>query len=87
MKMPKTHLTDLAKSVLESAITLETFFNDNQLPWPSFDEHGPSDLSVSPEMQQVNQKTVEACQELQELLIGSVMLLRPVVCGTQFLQQ
>lgn len=78
--MAATRLTDLSKSILENATELESYFNENKLPMPSFDEHAPPELPLSPEMQQVRQKAVDASMELQDLLIGPAMLLRPVVC-------
>ena len=78
--MSTTRLTDLAKVILNNASQLERYFNDNNLDTPTFDEHYPSELPLSSDMQPVRQKAVDAARDLQDLLIGPAMLLRPVVC-------
>ena len=78
--MSTTRLTDLAKAILENTGKLEEYFNANKLPLPSFEEHSPPELPLSPELQQVRAKAVDAATELQDLLIGPAMQLRPVVC-------
>lgn len=78
--MATSHLTDLAKAILENVTTVETYFHDNKLPLPSFEEDSPPELPLSPEMQKHRQKAVDLAMELQDLLIGPVMQLRPVVC-------
>lgn len=78
--MSTTRLTDLAKGILENAQKVEAYLSANDLPQPSFDEHSPPELPLSPEMQQIRQKAVDSAMELQDLLNGPAMQLRPVVC-------
>lgn len=77
--MSTTRLTDLAKAILENAGKVEEYLNTNKLPLPSFEEDSPAELPLSLEMQQVRQKAVDSAMELQDLLVGPAMLLRPVV--------
>ena len=77
--MSSNKLTDLARAILDSASKLEQHFHENQLEPPSFEEHYPPELPLTDEMQLVRQKAVDSAMELQDLLIGPAMQLRPVV--------
>ncbi|CAK3814349.1 O-methyltransferase [Lecanosticta acicola] len=79
--MSTASITDLAKSILENAQKVEDYLKANNLPQPSFDEHSPPELPLSPEMQQIRQNAVDAAMDLEALLIGPVMQLRPVLNG------
>ena len=80
--MSTTRLTDLAKVILENAQKVEEHLKANNEPQPSFDEHSPPELPLSSEMQQAKQKTIDSAMELQDLLNGPAMQLRPVVSNT-----
>ena len=77
--MSATSLTDLARAILDSAQQVEDYLRTNNLPQPSFDEHSPPEVSVSPELQQVKQKAIDAAIDIRHLLEGPAMQARPVV--------
>lgn len=78
--MSSARLTDLARTILQQTSLIENHFNANNFPLPSFDEHSQPELSLpSPELQQARQEAVEAAVELQDLLMGPAMQLRPVL--------
>lgn len=79
--MSTRSLKALAQAILANAEKLENYFESNNLPQPSFEEHAPAELPLSPEMQVVRQQAVDDATELQDLLIGPAMLIRPVVCS------
>lgn len=78
--MSARSLKALAQAILANAEKLEDYFEANNLTQPSFEEHAPAELPLSPEMQTVRQQAVDDATELQDLLIGPAMQLRPVVC-------
>ncbi|KAI9727461.1 MAG: hypothetical protein M1828_006403 [Chrysothrix sp. TS-e1954] len=80
--MSATHLSDLASAILDNATKLDNYFNQSGIDPPSFEEHAAAELSLSPEMQQARQQATDAAIELQDLLMGPAMLLRPVLNGT-----
>lgn len=77
--MQSSRLTDLAKAILANAEEVEEHLKANGHPQPSFDEHSPPELPLPPGPQQKRQKAVDAAMELQDLLNGPAMQLRPVV--------
>ena len=77
--MATTRLTDLAKAILKNAFLVEDHLNKQNSPLPSFDEHGPVELSLSSEAREAQQNAMEAAAELQDLLTGPANLLRPTV--------
>ncbi|KAI9728204.1 MAG: hypothetical protein M1828_004665 [Chrysothrix sp. TS-e1954] len=77
--MSAKSLTDIARDILENATKLEDYFSANGLEQPSFDEHTPAELPLSPEFQPVRQRALDALTDLHDLLVGPAMLLRPVV--------
>lgn len=80
--MASTRLTDLARTVLQQTSLIEDYFNTNNLPPPSFDEHSPAELPLTAKLQPARQRAIDAAMELQDLLMGPAMQLRPVLNAT-----
>ncbi|KAB5547342.1 O-methyltransferase [Coniochaeta sp. 2T2.1] len=81
--MPSS-LTQLAEAVLKSAKILDAYFEEHNLPQPSFAPDGPADFGISndaPHVEQARVEAVEAAQELSDLLQGPITFLRPIATG------
>lgn len=77
-----SRIRELASRILSNVDQVDTYLETNNLPQPSFGAQGPAELCIK-------SKSVEACRiatiedaiEMQDLLLGPKMLLRPIVCG------
>ena len=59
---------------------VDNYLQSNNLPEPSFDMHGPLDMEIqSADVEAARIAAIEASMELQDLLLGPTMLLRPIV--------
>ncbi|KAL9005491.1 MAG: hypothetical protein Q9188_001728 [Gyalolechia gomerana] len=75
-----SRIRELASRILSNVDRVDTYLETNNLPQPSFGAEGPAELCIK-------SKSVEACRiatiedaiEMQDLLLGPKMLLRPIV--------
>ena len=75
-----SRVVELATQILANANKVDGHLRSNNLPQPSFDVDGPLDLKMKPaEIEAARLSAIEASMELQDLLLGPTMLLRPVV--------
>ena len=75
-----SQLIQLAKQILASAEEVDTYLRSHNLPQPSFNVDSPLDLDIrSPPAEKARLSAIEAAIELQDLLMGPTMILRPVV--------
>lgn len=73
-------IVELAKRIQQRTLDIDIYLQQNDLPTPSFDEDGPSDLNLSSgEMAKARSDVLEATLELHDLILGPAMCLRPVV--------
>ncbi|KAJ5786870.1 uncharacterized protein N7503_012082 [Penicillium pulvis] len=66
-------LTELAKSILEDAQTLDSFLSSHNLPQPSFAADGVKDFPVSTEhadIHAIRHRLIDATKELRDLVVG-----------------
>ncbi|KAL2038369.1 hypothetical protein N7G274_009019 [Stereocaulon virgatum] len=76
-------IIELAKQILANTNSVDEFLRSNELPQPSFGVDGPVDFGIgSAEVGSLRLSTIEATIELQDLLLGPTMLLRPMYNGT-----
>jgi hypothetical protein len=61
-------LQTLSKTISDGTQEVDAFLKQNNLPSPSFEPDGPSDLQLSPELQMTAMKVVSAAMEIQGLL-------------------
>ena len=74
-------IVELAKQILANTNSVDEFLRSHDLPQPSFSVDGPVDFGIdSAEVESLRLSTIEATIELQDLLLGPTMLLRPIVC-------
>lgn len=82
--MSSSRITELATLVQANTAKVDQYLQENNLPFPSFDEQGPVDFKIeSDEIQNARTVAMEASLELHDLLLGPSMCLRPVVCAIQ----
>ena len=75
-----SRIVELAKQILAKTIEVDSYLTLNGLPQPSFEVNGPLDLRIkSEEVEAIRIAAIEASVELQELLLGPKILIRPVV--------
>ena len=73
----------LAKQILAKVNDVDDYLDSNNLAQPSFDVDGPVDFKIkSAEVEAARIAAIEATMELQDLLLGPTMLLRPIVRAT-----
>lgn len=76
-----SRIVELAKQILANAEKVDDHLKSNNLPQPSFDIDGPLEMELaSKEAEAARISAIEGTMELQDLLLGPKMLLRPVVC-------
>ncbi|GLI78315.1 hypothetical protein PoHVEF18_006626 [Penicillium ochrochloron] len=66
-------LTELAKSILEDAQTLDSFLSSHNLPQPSFAADGVKDFPVGTEhadIHVIRHRLIDATKELRDLVVG-----------------
>ena len=74
-----SRISELAALVSSNTDRVNHYLASKALPSPSFDENGPVDLKLSPEIEQARIAAIDASTELQALLLGPIDLLRPIV--------
>ena len=78
--MSASRITELASVVQTNTAKVDEYFREYDLPAPSFDEDGPIDFNInSREIQGARMTAIAASMELQDLLLGPPMNVRPVV--------
>lgn len=78
-----SNLVQLAESILKNAKVLEAYFDEHNLPRPSFEPDGPADFGITQDhlhVEKARVDVIEATQELSDLLQGPTHFLRPLVC-------
>lgn len=66
-------LTELARSILEDAQTLDIFLSSHNLPQPSFAADGVKDFPVGTEHAEIHiirHRLIDATKELRDLIVG-----------------
>ena len=75
-----SRIVELAMQILANTVEVDSYLTLNGLPQPSFEVDGPLDLGIKSREVEANRiAAIEASVELQELLLGPKMLIRPVV--------
>ena len=75
-----SRIVQLAKQILEKTTEVDNYLQSHNLPQPSFKIEAPLDFSIdSTAVEGARRSAIEASTELQDLLIGPTMILRPVV--------
>lgn len=74
-------IVQLANQLVRNVNDLNTYLQSNDLPQPSFNVDGPIELGTqsAPDVEAARISAIEATMELQDLLLGPTMLLRPIV--------
>ena len=73
-------LTKLMTSLSANVERVVQHMHSNNIPEPSFDVDGPQELHFqSEEMEAARISAIETSIEIQDLLLGPTMLLRPIV--------
>ncbi|KAF2237623.1 O-methyltransferas-like protein [Viridothelium virens] len=81
--MSSTRIRELANLIQINTAKVDDWLQQHSLPTPSFDKDGPVDLQIdSHDIQQARVTAMEASLELNDLLVGPTMLLRPVLNGS-----
>lgn len=80
LSIMESRIVELAKSILVNTNELDAYLTSNKLPQPSFSIDGPIEFGTnSPGVNRARISAIEATMELQDLLLGPTMLLRPIV--------
>ena len=66
----QSRIVELAAIISSNTKRYDHFLSSHSLPPPTFDSMGPLDIRVSEEMVRINGIVVEACSELQTLMLG-----------------
>ena len=78
--MAMSKILELANIIQTNTAKLDAYLHENHLPSPSFDEDGPIDFGIkSPDAEGARTAAIEAGMELNDLLLGPTMNIRPVV--------
>ena len=76
----ESRIVQLARKILANTGEVDSYLRTNNLPQPSFEVDGPVDFGAAlGSAQQARLSTIEASMELQDLLLGPTMILRPMV--------
>ena len=74
----ESQIVALAKRILQNVETFSDHLDSNNVPQPTFDADGPDDLATNNEtIDKARFSTIEDVIELQDLLLGPKILLRP----------
>ncbi|KAJ5092932.1 hypothetical protein N7456_008793 [Penicillium angulare] len=77
-----SRIVELAQHIQQRTSDIDNYLLQNDLPTPSFDEDGPTDLNLSSvEMAKARSDVLEATLELHDLILGPAMCLLPVYNG------
>ena len=79
-----SRIAELAVLVSSNTDKVNSYLASKALPSPSFDENGPVDFQLSPEIEAARIAAIDATTELQALLLGPVDLLRPIVSRSSY---
>lgn len=76
-----SQIVELANQLVRNVNDVNAYLLSNDLPQPSFDVDGPLELGTqsAPDVEAARISAIEATMELQDLLLGPTMLLRPIV--------
>ena len=75
-----SQIVKLAKQILANVNDVDGYLGSSNLAQPSFDVNGPADFTIkSAKVEASRISAIEATMELQDLLLGPKMLLRPIV--------
>jgi hypothetical protein len=75
-----SHILQLATRILANAETVTHHLQSHHLPQPTFAIDGPPEMELdSKPAEAARISAIESAMELQDLLLGPKMLLRPVV--------
>ena len=74
-----SQISELAESIASNTAIVDKYLEANGLPQPSFDEDGPVDFGLSPEVEAARLAALEASTLLSDLLRGPSELLTPTV--------
>ncbi|CAI0641140.1 unnamed protein product [Colletotrichum noveboracense] len=78
-----TTISRLAESIFSNTKIVDSYLKANDLPSPSFDADGPTNLEIDAESaENARVKVLESTLELFDLLQGPAAILRPVAYGT-----
>lgn len=83
-------LTQLAKSILEDAQTIDNFLSSNNLPRPSFAAESLKDFPVSTEhadIHTIRHRLIDATKELRDLVIGPKDTIKWMIMNVSNLTQ
>lgn len=80
--MRTSRVAQLSELIATNVAKLEEYWKSHNLLFPSFDVDGPVDMNLStdaPETEAARITAIEASIELQDLLQGPIISLRPIV--------
>ena len=77
--MTSSRISELSSLIAEDTARVKDYLRAHHLPLPSFDVDGPVNLNLLEEIEAARMAAIDALQELNDLLKGSVALIRPVV--------
>ena len=80
--MSSSRVSHLSEQIATNVARLHGYWKSHNLPFPSFDIDGPVDVSISTdhaEIEAARIAAIEASMELQDLLQGPMLSLRPIV--------
>lgn len=75
MASSQSRIRELSEAIATHSRIVDDHLSENNLPQPSFDADGPSDLSLPPAIEESRGKVLTATQELNDLLQGPRNLL------------
>ncbi|KAL8658824.1 MAG: hypothetical protein Q9226_000757 [Calogaya cf. arnoldii] len=78
-----SRIRELANRLHANVEQIDTYLENNKLPQPSFEARGPVDMGIkSKYIEACRIATIEDAMEIQDLLLGPKMLLRPIYNAT-----
>ena len=77
----ESRILQLVNQLVHNVDNVNSYLQSNSLPQPSFDLDAPLELGTksAPDVEAARISAIEATIELQDLLMGPTMLLRPMV--------
>lgn len=74
-----SRIGELSAIIARTTAEVEAYLHSHNLPLPSFNVDGPTDLLLPEEIDNARVAAIDATQELNDLLRGPIALVRPVV--------
>ena len=74
-----SEIAELTETIASNTTIVNEYLEANKLPQPSFDEDGPVNFQLSPEVEKARLAALDASTQLSDLLRGPVECLRPTV--------